>query len=157
MIGSDIDIRLATHEDIADIHHLLLELTSTLGKSEEAGGTEQDIAKWGFGENPRFEVMMAFEHDRAVGLAVFFSEYSTWRGVPGVYVQDLYVSDHLRGSGLGRELLAAVKQRARSWGGSYVRLTVYDGNQEALSFYRHLGFQPCENELPLVLVDPINV
>jgi GNAT superfamily N-acetyltransferase len=157
MSKGDCDIRLAALEDVADVQRLLIELTDTLGKSAEARGTAQDIAKWGFGDNPLFEVMLAFEQGRAVGLAVFFSEYSTWRGVPGVYVQDLYVASQLRGSGLGRELLAAVKQRARSWGGSYVRLTVYDGNQEALLFYQHLGFKPCQNELPLVLVNPIDV
>ena len=90
-------------------------------------------------------------HDQ--DLAIFFPEYSSWRGVPGVYVQDIYVMDHLRGSGLSRLLLESVKERAMRWGGRYVRLTVYDGNQNAVSFYKHLGFETCDDELPLVLVD----
>ena len=91
--------------------------------------------------------------DDAVGLAVFFYEYSSWRGVPGVYVQDLYVAGHLRGKGLGRELLDAVRERSRHWGGRYMKLTVYDRNPAALAFYRRLGFEFCDDELPLVLRD----
>jgi len=155
MASQRFSIRLARREDVPIVHRLLLALTETLGKSDEAKGTEKDIAVYGFGDRPCFEAMLAFDGENAVGLAVFFSEYSTWRGVPGVYVQDLYVAADCRGSGLGRDLLEAVRIRAGDWGGRYVRLTVYDGNQDALSFYRHLGFNPCENELPLILIDEI--
>ena len=150
---NDITIRLATVEDVPQIHRILLELAGVLGKLDEIRGTEQDLEQFGFGDHPRFEAVLALEGDRAVGLAVFFYEYSTWRGTPGVYVQDLYVSNHLRGTGLGRDLLRAVRKRAREWGGRYVKLTVFDGNQEAISFYRHLGFELCEDEQALVLRD----
>lgn len=135
------------------VQRLLMELAVALGKAGDIKGTEQDLERFGFGEQPRFEVMLAFEDGEAVGLAVFFYEYSTWRGSPGVYVQDLYVSGHLRGTGLGRKLLRAVKEHAGAWGGRYVKLTVYDNNQTAISFYRHLGFELCEDEQALVLRD----
>ena len=150
---NDITIRLARVEDVPQMHRLLLELAGVLGKLDEIRGTEQHLEQFGFGDHPRFEAVLALEGDRAVGLAVFFYEYSTWRGTPGVYVQDLYVSNHLRGTGLGRDLLRAVRKRAREWGGRYVKLTVFDGNQEAISFYRHLGFELCEDEQALVLRD----
>ena len=150
---NDITIRLARVEDVPQMHRILLELAGVLGKLDEIRGTEQDLEQFGFGDHPRFEAVLALEGDRAVGLAVFFYEYSTWRGTPGVYVQDLYVSNHLRGTGLGRDLLRAVRKRAREWGGRYVKLTVFDGNQEAISFYRHLGFELCEDEQALVLRD----
>jgi GNAT superfamily N-acetyltransferase len=146
-------IRLATVQDVPVVQRLLNELAAVLGKSDEIKGTEQDLERYGFGDHPRFEAMLAFLHDEAVGLVVFFYEYSTWRGSPGVYVQDLYVASHLRGTGLGRQLLRAVRERARTWGGRYVKLTVYDGNQAAISFYQHLGFELCDDEQALVLRD----
>ena len=146
-------IRLATVEDVPVIHSLLNELAGVLGKPDAIRGTEQDLAKYGFGDHPRFEAILAFEDSEAVGLAVFFSEYSTWQGIPGVYVQDLYVSEHVRGGGLGRDILSAVEERAKSWGGCYVKLAVYDGNQDAISFYRHLGFELREDEQVLILRD----
>lgn len=148
---SNIKIRLARVEDVPQIQRLLLELAGVLGKLNEIRGSEQDLEQFGFGDHPRFEAMLALEEKQAVGLTVFFYEYSTWRGAPGVYVQDLYVSNHLRGTGLGRELLGAVRERARARGGRYVKLTVFDGNQDAISFYRHLGFELCEDEQALVL------
>jgi GNAT superfamily N-acetyltransferase len=150
---NETEIRLATIQDVPEVQRLLKELAAALGKSEEIKGTERDLERHGFGDHPRFEAMLALVDDEAVGLAVFFYEYSTWRGSPGVYVQDLYVASQARGTGLGRQLLRAVRERARAWGGRYVKLTVYDGNQAAISFYRHLGFELCDDEQALVLRD----
>jgi len=130
-----------------------MQLAEALGKLDRLQGTVQDLKTFGFGDHPRFEALLAFDGEEAVGLAIIFSEYSTWRGTPGVYVQDLYVAKHLRGSGLGRKLLRAVRDRGRSWGGRYVKLSVYDGNQAAISFYRHLGFELSDDEQCLVLRD----
>lgn len=140
-------------EDVPEVQKLLQELADALGKSAEIKGNERDLVRFGFGAQPRFEALLAFAAGEAVGLAVFFHEYSTWRGFPGVYVQDLYVAQALRGRGLGRDLINAVRERARRWGGRYVKLTVYDSNQAALSFYRRLGFESCEEEQVLVLRD----
>jgi GNAT superfamily N-acetyltransferase len=135
------------------VQRLLKQLASALGKPDDIKGTERELLEYGFGDKPRFEAMIAYYQEEAVGLAVFFSEYSTWRGTPGVYVQDLYVSDHTRSKGTGRALLRAVRAHARKWGSRYVKLTVYDGNQEAISFYEHLGFELCDDEQALVLRD----
>lgn len=132
---------------------LLEELAAALGKSEEIRGTESDLERFGFSDHPRFEAVLACDGPNAVGLAVFFYEYSTWRGFPGVYVQDLYVDSHYRGRGLGRDLLGAVKTEARRWGGRYVKLTVYGNNPAALAFYRQLGFESRGDEVVLVLRD----
>lgn len=150
---NETEIRLATIQDVPEVQRLLKELAAALGKSDEIKGTEQDLERHGFGDHPRFEAMLALVDDEAVGLAVFFYEYSTWRGSPGVYIQDLYVSSQARGTGLGRQLLRAVRERAGARGGRYVKLTVYDGNQAAISFYRHLGFELCDDEQALVLRD----
>jgi len=146
-----IRIRPATVEDAPVIHRLLKDLAAALGKPSDIRSSTADIARYGFGEGPRFETLLAYEGEEAVGLAVFFYEFSTWRGTPGVYVQDLYVSPRLRGRGVGRELVDAVRRRASEWDGRYVKLAVYDGNERALGFYQALGFQICHDEQVLAL------
>jgi GNAT superfamily N-acetyltransferase len=148
-----IHIRPARAGEAGLIHRLLLDLAEALGKSSDIKSTADDIARFGFGDGPRFETLLAFEGEEAVGLAVFFYEFSTWRGTPGVYVQDLYVSPRMRGRGVGRDLVDAVRQRAAEWGGRYVKLAVYDGNEQALGFYQALGFEICHDEQVLALRD----
>jgi GNAT superfamily N-acetyltransferase len=149
-----ITIRSARREDAALVHRLLLDLAVALGKADDIKSSVEDIERFGFGERPCFEAMLAFDGGEAVGLCVYFYEFSTWRGQPGVYVQDLYVAPAARGRGLGRELIEAVRRRAAQRGARYVKLTVYDRNPAALAFYHAMGFESCEDELPLVLRDP---
>jgi GNAT superfamily N-acetyltransferase len=151
MGAGPVTIRRATKGDVEIIHRLLLELADALGKSAEIRSSAEDIRRYGFEHEPRFEVVLAFDGDDAIGLAVFFYEFSTWRGQPGAYVQDLYVSPRLRGRGLGRDLLGAVRARAEEWGGRYIKLSVYDRNPAALAFYHGVGFESCEDELVQVL------
>jgi GNAT superfamily N-acetyltransferase len=146
-----IRIRSARREDAAVIHRLLLDLASAMGKAESIKSSVADIERFGFGERPRFEALLAFDGEEAVGLCVYFYEFSTWRGQPGVYVQDLYVAPGARGRGLGRELIQAVRTRAAEHGARYAKLTVYDRDPAALAFYHGIGFESCEDELPLVL------
>ena len=87
------------------------------------------------------------------GLVVYFPEFSTWKGRPGVFIQDLYVVPEVRGTGLGRRLLDAVKADAAGWGAVYVKLTVHGEQPGAVAFYKRLGFQTREDELTLVLTD----
>jgi ribosomal protein S18 acetylase RimI-like enzyme len=148
-----ITIRQAVAADAAMVHRLLKDLAITLGKGEVMTSTAADIERFGFGERPHFEALLAFDGDEAVGLAVYFFEFSTWRGRPGVYVQDMYVAPRMRGRGLGRDLMEAVVRRSRERGGRYVKLAVYDGNEQAIGFYRSLGFEICDDEQVLALRD----
>lgn len=148
-----ITIRQAVAADAAMVHRLLKDLAITLGKGEVMTSTAADIERFGFGERPHFDALLAFDGDEAVGLAVYFFEFSTWRGRPGVYVQDMYVAPRMRGHGLGRDLMEAVVRRSRERGGRYVKLAVYDGNEQAIGFYRSLGFEVCDDEQVLALRD----
>ena len=148
-----ITIRRATRDNAAQVHRLLKDLAVTLGKGDVFTSTVEDIQRFGFAEDPRFEALLAFEGGEAVGLALYFFEFSTWRGRPGIYVQDMYVAPAMRGRGLGRELMEAVVRRSRERGGRYVKLSVYDGNEEAIGFYLSLGFEICDDEQVLALRD----
>lgn len=149
-MADDIEIVSATHEDAPAIHTLLRALAVALNRPHDVKSTPDDIARYGFGPSPAFETMLARRNSKPVGLVLFFYEFSTWRGYPGVYIQDLYVDDDLRGSGLGRRLLAAVAARAAAQQATYMRLSVDIGNDEGLGFYGRLGFT-APNEQTLVL------
>lgn len=146
MSKEKIEIRLAMEEDAPVIHRLLTELEQSLGMQGLVKRKSTDILRHGFSDTPFFEALIAWQGDGAVGLALYFSEFSTWRGSPGVYVQDLYVSDEIRGSGLGRRLMETVIERSRGWGATYCKLSVYGQNEGALAFYRKLGFKVASNE-----------
>lgn len=144
-------IRLATLTDAPVVHRLLTDLATVLGKREEMQGSISDLETYGFGEQAMFTSLLAFDAERAVGLAVFFPEFSTWRGTPGTYIQDLYVCSETQGSGLGRQLINATRHHAQKWNSQYIRLTVYGSNEPAIAFYQHLDFKPCHDEQTLML------
>lgn len=151
MSGSETTIRPASVNDVPIIHALLTELEQTLGATDSVKRTADDLRRFGFGETPRFNVLLAWQDHQAVGLALFFREFSSWRGAPGVYVQDIYVSAEVRGTGLGRKLMQAVMESARSWGATYCKLSVYGDNEPAVAFYRRLGFRISDTECVLIL------
>jgi ribosomal protein S18 acetylase RimI-like enzyme len=151
MSVSETVIRQARVNDVPVIHALLTELEQTLGATETVKRTADDLRRFGFGEAPLFDVLLAWQGHEAVGMALFFREFSSWKGTPGVYVQDIYVSADLRGTGLGRKLMQAVTEVARSWGATYCKLSVYGDNEPAQAFYQRLGFRISDTECVLVL------
>jgi len=148
---SPVSIRPATATDVPVIHALLSDLEQSLGASAGVKRTVDDLLRFGFCEPPLFEALLAWQEREAVGLALFFREFSSWKGSAGVYVQDLYVCAGERGTGLGRKLMAEVMKTARSWGATYCKLAVYDDNEPALAFYKRLGFRVSDTECVLVL------
>ncbi len=134
-------IRPAEAADAAAIQALLADLVRTLTDAQDCGSSVEDILHYGFGETPHFEAMIAEAEGRAVGLVLFFYNYSTWRGRLGVYVQDIHVVEPYRSQGLGRGLLAAAARRGRTMGCTHLRLSVDPDNRAALAFYRRLGLE----------------
>ena len=110
-------------------------------------GSAAALRDHGLGTAPRFRALMAGH----VGMVLYFPEFSTLRGLPGVYVQDLYVAPDARGGGLARQLLGAVLRDAGDWGAGYMRLSVHRGNAGAVAFYARLGFTGDPDEQPLSL------
>lgn len=137
----DIDIRQATAADCDAIQSMLTRLARDLGDSEKFQCRVGDIHDHGFGANSLFRCLIASRQQENVGLALFFPVFSTTRGQPGVYLQDLWISSDCRDAGLGSRLLRQVAIIAgQQWQASYLDLMVHGHNQAAERFYRRHGF-----------------
>jgi GNAT superfamily N-acetyltransferase len=101
--------------------------------------TEADLLRDGFGEAPRFRVLMAEWDNQPAGYAFFFDYYSTFHGRAGLFLEDIYVRDRYRGKGIGKALLARVAAVAQREGRFGVRWEVLDWNTSAIQFYEKLG------------------
>lgn len=139
-------LRDATAEDAATIAALVRRLARTTGEEHKVSSNADDFARHGFGATPAFHALLAERDGIAVGLALWFYNFSTWRGELGAYLQDIYVDEAERGSGLGRRLLAATAARARTDGATHLRLSVAKDNDGARLFYEHLGFTYRDDE-----------
>jgi GNAT superfamily N-acetyltransferase len=100
--------------------------------------TEADLVRHGFGLQPQFEAILAFLDGEPAGAALFHSRFSTWLGRPGLYLEDLYVTETARGLGVGRRLLARLAQIAIERGWGRIDFHVLDWNP-ARRFYERLG------------------
>lgn len=145
-------IRLAIADDAATIVALLGRLADETGDGAHFATNAQTIRAHGFGQGALFETLIAEQDGRATGIALFFRHFSTTRGQPGVYVQDLWTAPDLRGQGLGTRLLAAVARYSRAgWGACYLALTSHRHNDVARAFYAGLGFAATRDDVPMTL------
>jgi GNAT superfamily N-acetyltransferase len=140
-------IRSAETSDAATIVRLVRELAEYEGLLDQVRLTEADVLRDGFGDRPRFECLLAEVDGAAVGLALYLEDYSSFEARPGIFVEDLYVSERARGLGLGRQLLARLAQIALERGCWRLDLVVLDWNP-ARGFYDRLGFRHSAGWLP---------
>ena len=132
-------IRPATIADVPIILELIRALATYERAPNDVTATEQSLAEVLFGKKPAAEVLLAFENETAVGFAVFFQNFSTWLGRPGLYLEDLFVRPEDRGKGYGRALLIQLAKIARDRGCGRMEWAVLDWNKPAIEFYRKLG------------------
>jgi GNAT superfamily N-acetyltransferase len=134
-----LSIRAANRNDVALLKALICELAEYERERDRVVITEADLARDGFGPQPKFRSLIAEWDGQAAGYALFFGFYSTWEGRPGVFLEDLFVRSQFRGKGIGRALLANVAGIARRENCYGIRWEVLDWNQPAIDFYKRLG------------------
>jgi len=137
-----IRIRPATREDVPVIAELIRGLARFEKLEHEVVMTEDLLATALFGERPYAEVVLAVDEDRPVGFALFFHNFSTFLGRPGIYLEDLFVLPEERGRGVGRTLLEHLARLAVDRGCGRLEWAVLDWNRDAIRFYELLGAQP---------------
>jgi GNAT superfamily N-acetyltransferase len=101
--------------------------------------TEQDLREVLFGAEPAAKVVIAFEDAAPVGFAVYFFNFSTWLGRPGLYLEDLFVKPEMRGRGYGRALLVHLAKIARDHNCGRMEWAVLNWNEPAIGFYETIG------------------
>jgi GNAT superfamily N-acetyltransferase len=147
----EVTLRFTTAADVAVIRRLLRELAAYEDLLHRAQATEADLLRDGFGERRYFEVLLAEMDGEAVGLALFYPVYSTFAGRPGLYLEDLYVTEQARRLGVGRRLMARLAALALERGYYGIALSVLDWNP-ARNFYHRLGCLHTADWLPYRLV-----
>jgi GNAT superfamily N-acetyltransferase len=99
----------------------------------------EDVAAQMKSANPPFECILAVVDSKIVGFALFFQNYSTWQGRPGLFLEDLYVQPEYRGTGIGKKLLRRLADICRERNYGRMEWEVLDWNQPAIDFYKSLG------------------
>ncbi|MEV7941522.1 MULTISPECIES: GNAT family N-acetyltransferase [unclassified Kitasatospora] len=140
-------IRTAVVTDVPVILALIRELAEYEKAPQEAVATEEQLRDALFGANPALFALIA-EDDATgepVGFAVWFLNFSTWRGTHGIYLEDLYVRPQSRGGGHGKALLLELARIAVERGYARVEWSVLDWNTPSIDFYKSLGAVPMDD------------
>ncbi len=141
----DYEIRPAQSEDVADIFRLIQALAEYEKLANEVVASEDKLRVALFSDRPAAETLVAVHDGRAVGFALFFHNFSTFRGARGLYLEDLFVEPDHRGNGLGRRLLKELAQIAVERECERMEWSVLDWNAPAIGFYKSLGAAPLDD------------
>ena len=133
-----LSIRAATINDVTLLRTLIRELAEYEKELDQVLITEAELARDGFGPEPKFHVLLAYWDREPVGYALFFDVYSTWRGRQ-MFLEDLFVREAFRGHKVGKGLLGAVARTTQREGCHGLRWEVLDWNHAAIEFYKSLG------------------
>jgi GNAT superfamily N-acetyltransferase len=136
------EIRPARPDDAETIATLIRELAVYERLEDQAKAAPEALTRHLFGKQPAAEVLIAEVDGAPVGFALFFSTFSTFRGQPGLYLEDIFVRQEFRGRGIGRALLASVARVAVERDCGRLEWSALDWNTPAIEFYRSHGAVP---------------
>jgi GNAT superfamily N-acetyltransferase len=134
-----LNLRPAVPADVPQILTFIRNLATYEREPDAVHATEADLLRDGFGATKRFDCIIAEWNAQPVGFALYFYNYSTWRGHAGIYLEDLYVTPEHRGKGIGKALLTRVAAIAVAEGCPRYEWAVLDWNQPSIDFYHSLG------------------
>ena len=146
-------VRAIRPEDVPAVVGLVRELAEYEKAPDEARMTEEQLATALFGDSPKLFGHVAVDGDVVVGMALWFLNFSTWRGTHGVYLEDLYVQPRHRGTGLGKELLRTLAEVCVQHGYERLEWSVLDWNTPSIEFYRAHGAVPMDEWTVFRLTD----
>lgn len=138
-------IRPARPGDAQTLVNLVHELAVYERLQDQAMATADDFRRWLFGPRPAAEAALAELDGKPVGFAIWYSTFSTFRGQPGLYLEDVFVCPEHRGRGIGRALLATVARLAVDRGCGRLEWSVLDWNIPSIAFYKGHGARPMDD------------
>ncbi|MGA3126621.1 MAG: GNAT family N-acetyltransferase [Candidatus Korobacteraceae bacterium] len=144
-----LQIRAAQPEDVGTILKLIRGLAEYEREPQAAQATEEDLLRDGFGPNPRFHCVIADWNNTPAGFALYFYNYSTWKGRPGIFLEDIFVWPQYRGKGIGKALLLHLARTAVAENCGRYEWMVLDWNTPAIDFYEALGAKQMKEWLPM--------
>ncbi|MGI0479941.1 N-acetyltransferase family protein [Geminocystis sp. CENA526] len=139
MIENNLNIRLATIDDVETVFQLIQALADYEKLSHEVTGNIENLEKHLFGNPTYAEAIIAELDDKSVGFALFFTNYSTFLTKPGIYLEDLFVLPEYRRQGIGKALLNYLINLAKKRDFGRVEWSVLNWNQSAIDFYENMG------------------
>jgi GNAT superfamily N-acetyltransferase len=148
-----VSVRPVRPDDVPAVVGLVRELADYEKALHEVRLTEEQLTGVLFGDSPALFGHVAELDGEIVGIALWFLNFSTWRGTHGIYLEDLYVSPEHRGAGLGRELLRTLAAVAVERGYSRLEWSVLDWNLSAVDFYKSAGALPMDEWTVFRLTD----
>ncbi len=144
-MSETITIRTAAEREIPQILAFVRELAEYERLEHEVTASEEDLRRALFGERPYAEVVFACVAGEPVGFALFFHNFSTFKGRPGIYLEDLYVRPAARGQGIGKRLLTHLAGMAVERHCARLEWAVLGWNESSIGFYRSLGAVPMDD------------
>jgi GNAT superfamily N-acetyltransferase len=141
----DFEIRPATPDDVPTLLALVRQLADYERLSDQVVATEDDFHAALFGERPSAEAILGFHAGRAVGFALFFQNFSTFLGRPGLYLEDLFIEEKFRGRGFGKALFLRLVDIARERGCGRMEWAALTWNTPAIAFYQSLGAEALDD------------
>ena len=142
---SNLKIRPADEEDTGTIFSLIKELAEYERLAHEVVATEDDIRRSLFGDRPFAEALIGEYENTPVSFALFFYNFSTFAGKPGIYLEDLYVRPNYRGKGFGRQMLVHIARLAKERNCGRFEWSVLDWNTPAIRTYEKLNARPMKD------------
>jgi GNAT superfamily N-acetyltransferase len=149
-----LSIRPATPADAALMLTFIRGLAEYEREPNAVIATEEGLIRDGFGPQPKYRCLIAEWSGRPVGFAFFHYNYSTWRGQPGLYLEDLFVLPEMRGKGIGKTLLQKLAQIAVEENCYGLRWMVLEWNTPAIRFYETLGAELLDEWETMLLRGP---
>ena len=143
-MSDPITIRPASAADVPLVLEFIRELARYERLEHEVSASEAQLHEALFGERRHAEVVFACSGGKPVGFALFFHNFSTFKGRPGIYLEDLYVRPEARGLGAGKRLLAHLARTAVERRCARLEWAVLDWNEPSIGFYRSLGAVPMD-------------
>ncbi len=149
------NIRIATPDDVPVIGRMIRELAEFEREPDAVRTTPEQLHDALFGSDAVASTLIALDEvGEPAGFALWYRSFSTWEGVPGIYLEDLYVSEDQRGSGLGRALLTSLARIVVHRGWTRLEWSVLRWNTEAIAFYDSIGGRPLDDWLTYRLSGP---
>jgi GNAT superfamily N-acetyltransferase len=148
-------IKHATKEDTPLVLSLIKELAEYQKLAHTVKNNEEDIKKviFGEGDEKRAEALIGYYNNLPVASVIFFYNYSSFTGRPGIYVEDIYVKSEYRKHGFGRRMMSYLAKMCRKNNYSLIQWSVLDWNETAIKFYKSLGASPVEGWISFILSD----